>query len=468
MVRKVEVAIIGAGTAGLNAASQVARHTKDFVLIDGGILGTTCARVGCMPSKVLIQVAEDFHRRQALAGEGLLGASGLHVEGAAALAHVRRLRDGFYGKIATRVESNMASKLVRETCHFISPRQLELASGEVIEAERYVLAVGSRPIVPAAWRELGDRVITTDEVFELEELPKSLGVIGLGAIGVEIGQAMARLGVEVTGFDLLDTVAGLSDPAVSERAIALIGAEFPLVLGAPAELAAAADGRVKVTGGGREVVVERVLVSMGRRHNLDRLNLEALGVPLDARGVPVINPLTGQLADLPIYVAGDATADRAILHEATHTGRVAGHNAGRGTATAFKRKPAFAIAFTDPQICQVGASWSDLAGRDDVVVGERDFADQARAKVQGRDRGLLRVYGRKSDGQILGACMVAPAAEHLGHLLSWALASEPTVYDLLAQPFYHPVVEEGLENALADLASKVDAKPTAPPGLLLA
>lgn len=466
MARNVDVVIIGAGTAGLNAAAQVRRHTQDYLLVDGGPLGTTCARVGCMPSKVLIQVAEDFHRRLTFAEEGIAGAELLELDRRQVMRHVRTLRDGFAGKVTHRLETNLSAKLIRGYARFTGPDRVEV-NGETIVAKRFVIAVGSRPVVPAPWRALGDAMLTSDEIFELEELPESLGVIGLGAIGVEIGQAMARLGVRVVGVDQLTTIAGLSDPKVAARAIEIIGEELPLWLGEPATLERTAEGRVRVRTDSRDTTVDKVLVAVGRRHNLDRLGLESLGVPLDERGVPRFDTHTQQVADLPIFIAGDASADRGVLHEATHQGRVAGSNAGAGAVSSFARKPTMWLAFTDPGIGQVGALWSQLEGRDDVVVGEVDFANQGRAKVMRRHRGLMRVYGDKRTGKVLGASMLAPGAEHLAHLLSWALVAEPTVFELHAMPFYHPVLEEGLENALTDLAAKVTASPPAPLGLSL-
>ena len=302
------------------------------------------------------------------------------------------------GRSTNRLETNLSAKLVRGYARFTGPDRVEV-NGETIVAKRFIIAAGSRPVVPEPWRALGDAMLTSDEIFELEELPESLGVIGLGAIGVEIGQAMARLGVRVVGVDQLETIAGLSDPRIAARAIEILGEELPLWLGEAASLERTAEGRVRIRTDSHETTVEKVLVAVGRRHNLDRLGLETLGVPLDERGVPTFDKHTQQVADLPIFIAGDASADRGVLHEATHQGRVAGVNAGAGTIRSFARKPTMWLAFTDPGIGQVGASWSELEGRDDVVVGEVDFANQGRAKVMRRHRGLLRVYGEKRNRQ---------------------------------------------------------------------
>lgn len=458
-MKKVKVVVIGIGSAGLYALGPIRKATKDFVVVDDGPLGTTCARVGCMPSKALIQVADDFHRRTVLPREGIGGGEGLRVDSAAVLEHVRKLRDGFVGGIVPHIEA-LGERLVRGSARFVAKNVIDV-DGTRIEAERFVLAVGSRPVVPAAWRDLGDAILTTDSLFEQRTWPQRIGVIGLGVIGLELGQALARLGAAVTGVDLLETVGGVSDPVVRQFMTEAMAEEFPLWLGAPAELSPADDG-IRIRAGTRETEVDRVLVSLGRRSNLDRIGLEATGVALDERGMPRIDPETMQIDGHPIFVAGDATGDRPVLHEAADEGRIAGLNAVSAVPRRFRRKPRFGITFTDPNIAVVGEDWGALADRSDVVIGSRDFATQTRAMAMGRNRGVLRLYGRKTDGLLLGASMAVPGGEHLAHLLAWAVQDGKTGFDLLQNGFYHPVLEEGLQNALYDLARKVERQPPAP------
>jgi len=457
MERSVDVAIIGAGSAGLYALGQVRKATKNFVMINGGPLGTTCARVGCMPSKVLIQAAEDFHRRDALAEEGISGGDGLSVDIAATLRHVRKLRDGFVGKVTSGGVSKLGDKLIDGYAEFVEPNVLKVGE-QTIRAEKIIVATGSRPVIPKDWQALGERILTTDSLFEQPTLPRDIAVIGLGVIGLEMGQALHRLGLTVTGIDMLETIGGLSDPAVNEAAVRIIGDEFPLWLGEAAKVSEAGN-KLRVEAGSKSVLVDKLLVSMGRRPNVDGLGLEAIGAPLDDKGRPLFDPQTLQLGELPIYIAGDATAERMILHEAGDGGRIAGSNAVRGTPLAYRRKTALGVTFCDPNIANVGTPWRDLEGRDDVAAGEMDFAGQGRAKVMGKNYGLLRVYGEKAGGKLLGAAMAVPHGEHLAHLLAWCIEREMTVFDLLRMPFYHPVVEEGLQNALYDLAAKVEGRP---------
>lgn len=455
MTREVDVAILGAGSAGLFALSQVKRKTDNYVLINGGELGTTCARVGCMPSKVLIQVAEDFHRKSIFEREGIDGAEELSIDIPAAMEHVQDLRDVFVDRTLGTTDELDEAHLIDGYAKFIANDTVEV-NGEQIKAKNIIIATGSTPVIPAAWRDFADDIITTDEFFELEDLPTSMAVIGLGSIGLEIGQSLHRLGIKVVGVDQLETIAKLEDDKVNDLAIATIGKEFPLWLGQSATLAKV-DAGIQVTAGDNLQVVDKVLASLGRKPNLENLNLQATDIRLDENGIPLFDPLTMQIGDLPIYIAGDVNADRPLLHEAGHEGRVAGYNAVHHPVEKFKRKVPLAITFCEPNIATAGAQLNELNGQD-IAIGEIQFAPVGRALIMGKNRGLLRLYVQKSDGLLLGACMCCVKAENLAHLISWSIQNGMSVFDMLKMPFYHPVIEEALQAALYNVLHELDVK----------
>ncbi len=458
-VRHVEVAIIGSGTAGLTAMGNVRRQKKKFVLINGGELGTTCARVGCMPSKALIQVAEDFHRRHLFERHGIGGMESLSIDVTEGMEHVRDLRDTFVDRVISNSTDTLdEDQLIEGYAKFLEPTVLEV-NGEQIHAERVIIATGSRPVLPKAWDAFRDKILTTDEFFEQENFPASMAVIGLGVIGLEIGQSLKRMGIDVTGIDQLNTIGGLQDPAASKVAIQVMSKEFPLWLGQPASITQEGD-QLRVTSGENSVLVDKVLASLGRRPNVENLGLEHLGVELDARGVPAYHPNTLQVGDLPVFIAGDVNGDKAILHEAGHEARIAAYNATHDI-TAFKRKTPLAITFCDPNIAIVGQDWNAL-DQDHLAIGEMPLGPVGRALIMGKNKGILRVYGDKQTGEILGASLMGPKGENLAHLLAWAIEQKQTVFDLLAMPYYHPVLEEALQAALYDLMSQVEHQPDMP------
>ena len=454
--KEVEVAIIGAGSAGLYTLGKVRPSGKSFVLINGGELGTTCARVGCMPSKALIQVAEDFHRRGILGRYGVTGHDEMEMDIEEAMEHVQDMRDTFVDRVTANSTDQLPEGVfIDGYAKFVDPHTLDV-EGQRIRADRIVIASGSRPVVPVEWKAFGDRIITTDQVFEQDSLPESMAVIGLGVIGLEIGQSLARLGVDVTGFDMLPTIGGLDDPAVAKAAIDILGREFPIHLGQAAEIHQEGE-KLRVTAGEHSVLVDKVLASLGRRPNLDNLDIQNAGVTLDARGIPEYNRNTMQIGDSHIFIAGDVDGERPLLHEAGDEGRIAGHNAVSERIQAFQRKTPLSINFCDPNICHVGLTWSQL-DPETTAVGEVKMAPVGRAMIMGKNKGLIRVYADRQSGRLLGAQMICTRAEHLGHLLAWSVQQGLSVGQLLRFPFYHPVIEEALQAALYDLYSRVETK----------
>jgi len=451
METTVDVAIIGAGTSGLAALREVRKRTDSFVLINDGPYGTTCARVGCMPSKALIEAANAFQRRRDLEEFGIRGAEALGADIPAVLERVRSLRDGFVAGVLKATDPLGERNIAGRAC-LLGPERIRVADRE-IRARRIIIATGSRSLVPGSWQQPGNRILTSDNIFEQHDLPPRIAVVGLGAIGVEMAQSLSRLGIEIHAFGAAASLAGITDPAVAMALESALGAEVRLHLGARAEPAAVSNG-IQVASGELTVAVDAVLAALGRRPGIDGLGLESLGVPLDERGMPPVDPCTLQIGDLPVFLAGDANGRAKVLHEAADEGYIAGVNAVSDQPRRFRRRTPLAIVFSDPTVALVGKPFRDL-DLAETLVGEVDFSRQGRARVARRDRGVLRVYARADNGLIQGAEMCAPAGEHFAHLLALAVDRSLGVRDLLAMPFYHPVLEEGLRTALRSIASRL-------------
>lgn len=446
-----QVVIIGAGTAGLTALSQVRKRTGDFLIINDGPYGTTCARVGCMPSKALIEAAAVRHKTRLHEEMGLKPSSEPEVIGSRVMERVRRLRDRFVGGVLESTD-NLGAKNIPGRAFILEPDLVEV-NGRRIRARSLILAPGSTPVLPAPWSRFSSHILTSDTLFEIEDLPESLAVIGLGAIGLEMAQALSRLGARVEGFDAAPTIAGMTDPLVSERAAGILGREFPIHLGTAVQIEQASGG---VTVGGTPF--HRILVAVGRKPNIAGLGLENLGVPLDARGLPRVNPLTMQVEDLRVFLAGDANGRAPVLHEAADDGFIAGRNALEDSPREYCRRARLGIVFTSPDIAVAGMRYGEIP-KESIAVGEADFASQGRAVTAGENHGLLRVYANIETGLILGSEMVAPHGEHMAHLLAWAIQQKLTVSEALRMPFYHPVVEEGLRGALRNAAARMKTRP---------
>ena len=449
-----DVAVIGAGTAGMTAYRAAREHTDRVVVVEGGPYGTTCARVGCMPSKLLIAAAEAAHTIAEAPAFGV-HAGAVRVDGRAVMARVRAERDRFVGFVVEAVERWPDEARIRGHARFVADQVLQVDDHTRIEADRIVIATGSSPALPRAWRDaLGDRLLVNDDVFEWQDLPRSIAVVGAGVIGLEIAQALHRLGVRVKLYGRGGRVGPLTDPALQDETRRVLAATLPMNVHAD-HLALRREGaEVVVSGtGGPDERFDGLLAATGRRPNVDALGLEHTTLPRDASGVPEVDRRTGQIGATRVFMAGDVSELHPLLHEAADDGRIAGDNAGRWPDIRVRpRRAPLAVVFSDPQIMIAGRSHRDLVdAKVAFETGAVSFEDQGRSRVMRVNRGRLHVYGERASGRFLGAEMIGPAAEHLGHLLAWSAQRGDTVQAMLDSPFYHPVIEEGLRSALRDM-----------------
>ena len=449
-----DVAVIGAGSAGLTAFRAARIRHERVLLIEEAQYGTTCARVGCMPSKLLIAAAQAAHEARH-AGRFGVHAGEIKVDGQAVMRRLQQERDRFVGFAVDSTEAIPPALRLRGTARFLGLQQLQVGDHSIVDANAVVIATGSRPFIPNELHAAGDRLFTSDNLFEWPSLPESIAVVGTGAIGLELGQALHRLGVRVVLYGRDESAGFLDDPVLAELSTRLFGSELDLRLQTQivaSERTAAGVALTVRDHEGRTTVenFSHVLCATGRTPNVDRLNLDAIGLQLDRRGVPVFDPATMQCGDSPVFIAGDASNERPLLHEAVAQGRLAGDNAGSWPQVEQGlRQVPLAVAFSEPQLAQIGPRWEALRNQQ-CAVGRVSFESQGRSRVIGENQGALHIYADRGSGRLLGAQMAGPRAEHLAHLLAWALQNEMTISQMLRMPFYHPVIEEGIRTALKD------------------
>ena len=459
-IRKVDVAVIGAGSAGLPAYRAARMHTEKVVLIEGGVYGTTCARVGCMPSKLLIAAAEAAHSIETASKFGVYSSKPT-INGHDVMKRVRSERDRFVGFVLESVENIDQNHHFRGHAQFIDNHTIQVED-KIIEAKSVVISTGSSPKLMSMFNGLGDRLVVNDDIFDWDTLPESVAVFGPGVIGLELGQALHRLGVRIRIFGLSGSLKPLSDMGIKSYAENLFKDEFPLdtkvnILGLELE-----NEQVKISfvdpknGEEKEELFDFLLAATGRSPNVNDLGLENTKLELDSLGVPLYNSSTMQCGNSSIFIAGDVNNDLPILHEAADEGKIAGDNAARfpDIKSGLRRSPV-TVVFCDPQIAIVGESWSELEGNENVVTGKVSFEGQGRSRIILKNKGLMHVYADQNSGLFLGSEFIGPHAEHLAHLMSWAHQQNMTIQQMLEMPFYHPVIEEGLRTALRDAESKL-------------
>ncbi|MGA8883759.1 MAG: dihydrolipoyl dehydrogenase [Acinetobacter sp.] len=447
-----DIIIIGAGTAGIAAYKEAVKYTQNILIINAGPWDTTCARVGCMPSKVLISAANRMHDIQH-ASEAALQVT-TQIDTSTVMAHVRTLRDRFTVATLKDVNSWEASHKISGHASFVNANTVEV-NQQRYQAKTFILAVGSSPAFNPQWKtELQDKLITSDDIFELTHLPRSIAVIGSGVIAIELAQAMHRLNVKTTIFARSRRVGTLSSPGLQQLAQNELQKELDIKFEIlPQTVKNTAKGvEISYTENGQHKILhaDYLLSATGRNSSLTQLKLEKINPAFtDIKHLP-IHAGTKQLAGYPIFIAGDAHTATPIQHEAAHEGRTAvQHCLNFPNVQKTKTLTPLGIVFSSPEMAIAGKSFKQLAdGNAEFVTGTTSYEKQGRAIVLGKNRGAAEIYVDKISRKILGSELFTESAEHLAHLLAWMIAEDLTVDEVLNKPFYHPTLEEGLRTAL--------------------
>lgn len=413
--------VIGAGTAGLVAAAGAAGLGAKVALIERELMGGDCLNVGCVPSKALIGTARIAATVRDAGRFGVEVPSGAHVDFAAAMQRLRRLRAGISPNDSADKFRKLGVDVFLGNAAFVDSQTIEVG-GTRLRFKKAVIATGSRAAVPAIDGLEGVDYLTNESVFSLTELPARLGVIGAGPIGCEMAQSFARLGSQVL---LLKSKRGIL-PREDHDAAEILGR------------AMTRDG-VKIVAGAREVVVrsdgdrirmlvescgetldesvDKLLLAVGRTPRVDGLNLEAVGVEHDEKGVWVNERL--QTTNARIFAAGDVCSQYQFTHAADFMARIVIRNAlFAGNANA----GALIIpwcTYTSPEIAHVGLyepqPVESKIGKSEIEVDTfvQQMADVDRAILEGEDEGFVKVHVRKGTDQIAGATVVARNAGDL-------------------------------------------------------
>ncbi|MBN66800.1 MAG: dihydrolipoyl dehydrogenase [Rickettsiales bacterium] len=448
-----DAVVIGAGTAGLSAFKEIRQHTDNAILVQEGPLGTTCARTACMPSKSLLHTAKLYEERKKFPSNGIHGSEHLHINFPEALKAVRRKRDHFVESTIEGMDS-FKEFIVDGRAKFETPTKLRV-DDKLFHTRATIIATGSRPVIPSLFKPYKEDVITSDDLFEMRDLPERIAVIGLGPVGMEMAQALSFMGVDVLAINRSESLGHIKDSKINATILRKLNETMEVWLDADYSVEPLDKG-YRVCAGNRSKEVDAFFVATGRTPNLDDMGLKQLGVPMDSHGVPHYNARTMQVNGSPIFMAGDVTDERAVLHEASNEGRRAAIHAIYPDKEPTPRYPRLEIIFTEPSIALIGDTAYALRNNG-VITGQADFSNQGRAVLEERNHGRIHIYADADDGLLRGAELMCPDGEHIAHFLSLALSRHLTVKHLLEAPFYHPTIEEGLKTACKDALKQLKA-----------
>jgi pyruvate/2-oxoglutarate dehydrogenase complex dihydrolipoamide dehydrogenase (E3) component len=452
---KPDLCIVGAGSAGLSVASIAASFGASVVLIEKHRMGGECLNTGCVPSKALIAAA---HRAHALRQADRFGIGCRNGEAAIDFAQVQRHIKGAVAAIGPMDSAEryaaMGVQVIRAEAVFRDARTV-MAGDRTIKARRFVIATGSRPAIPDIPGLNQVPYLTNETIFDLEEKPGHLVVIGAGAIGVELAQAYRRLDARVTLLEAGEHILGREDPemaAVVERALRREG--IALVCGEAIKgIEPRPDDRfaVMLEKGG---IVEgsHLLVAAGRRAAIEGLQLEAAGIKVDASGIFVGRNL--KTSNAKVYAIGDCMGGEGgggrFTHAASHQAGLVIRNALFGLPVRLGRTPVPRVTYTDPELAAVGATEEEARVRHGSIrILRWAFADNDRARAEGENEGHVKALVTEH-GTILGCAIAGRQAGEL--IMPWVLAMSRglKVSDLAGLVYPYPTLSEATKSAAVE------------------
>ncbi|WP_439118134.1 dihydrolipoyl dehydrogenase family protein [Nereida ignava] len=413
---KTDILIIGGGSGGLSLAYGASQMGADVTLLEGHLMGGDCLNFGCVPSKALIAAGKHAHAMGTGAAFGVTPVLP-EVDYAAAKHHVRSVIDTIAPVDSQERFEGVGVRVIREYGKFISPTEVQ-AGDTVITARRVVVATGSGPFVPPIPGIDDVPYFTNETIFDLQDQPEHLIVIGGGPIGMEMAQAHRRLGCKVTVIEGSKAM-GKDDPEMAAVVLDNLRSEgVEIIEQAQAEKISGTNGNITVHTPKGDFTGSHLLVAVGRKVNIDKLNLDAAGVEHDRTGIKVDANLKS--TNRRVYAAGDVAGGLQFTH-------MAGYHAGVLVRSLVLGLPAKAsthhipwATYTDPELAQVGqteAHARDVHG-DKLTVVRFPYHENDRAIAEGKTKGLIKVMVVK--GKPVGASI---AGAHAGELIGmWAMA----------------------------------------------
>jgi len=459
---RIDLAVLGGGSAGFAAAIRAAEKGANVALINHGVIGGTCVNVGCVPSKALIRSAEAVHKGRAHPFKGIP-----RLEGSVDWPSVRVQKDELVERLRQAKYVDVLEGHPKIT--FIEGRGTVEAGGAValeggarIETDRVVVTTGSSPAVPdiPGLSEVG--FLDSTEVQELGTLPDSLAVIGSGSVGLELGQAFARLGVRVTIL-ARSTLLSREDPQLGRGLASYLIDEgigvhehFDFVRVEMAGDRRAVIGR-DAEGGEVRVEAEALLVATGRRPNTSGLGLDAAGVELGPRGEIKVDEY-GRTTNPNIYAAGDVTGDPMYVYVAARAGAFAAENALSEASLRLDLSVVPRVTFTDPSVAVVGLTEAAaLGGGFDPITSVLPMEHVPRSLAAHDMRGFVKLVADAGTRRILGAAILAPEAVEMIMEPTLAVKHRLTVEDLVDTMHPYLTFGEGIRLAAQTFDKEVAA-----------
>jgi len=449
------VAVIGGGPGGYVAALKAAQLGAQVAVVEQSEVGGTCLNLGCIPTKTLIASAEALRTAKGLADYGI------ELNGSVSpnLSKIMERKDRVVSIQVKGIRALFKSwgvTLVEGRGTLVSPGRIRVekreGSEETIEAEKIVLATGSRPARIPKFSFDGKNILSSDDVITMKEIPSSLLIVGAGVIGCEFACLFSEFGVRVLMVETMGRALSTEDAGVSE----LLEREFKkkgitLMTGVDVtRVEIGEDGVHAYISDGREVVTEKILVSVGRTFNTENIGLEALGIERGKRGEVIVNEKMETVVK-GVYAVGDVTGGMLLAHKASQEGVVAAHNAcGRDMTMDYGVIPS--AVFTSPEISSVGLREHQVQEKGmPYRTGGFLYRALGRAHAAGQLTGFFKIIADPGNDRILGAHFMGAHASDLVHEVAVAMKAGLKAVDVADTIHVHPTFSEGIREAFGDL-----------------
>ena len=462
MRAKYDFIVIGGGSAGYAAATTVRKGNRTVAIVDGAEdLGGLCILRGCMPSKTLIYIAEILH--QAKRGDLF----GLEIPSAEAdLAAVKQRKERIIGEFTSYRVGQLKSDqfdFYRSEAKFVDETTVRLADGRELAADGFLVSTGSLIHSPPLPGLNSVSALTSDEVLDLDELPKSVIVLGGGIVACELAQYLHRMGSEVIQIQRSPRIlkeASAESAAVIMQAFRDEGIQ--LFTGTRIEEVRPCKGGIRVdfdhNGVRKTTFAEHLFNALGRVPNTDHLDLEKAGVERWRSGHIKCHECQ-QTTNPRIYAAGDCAGPHEIVHVAILQAEVAGKHFLGNSPNPVNYALLTKILFTDPQVATVGISVEELERKEtSFLVADYPFEDHGKSILMEAIYGYVKVWATPDTGRVLGAECVGKDAGELIHSLAVGVSMKATVFDLLKTHWYHPTLSEIWTYPLEDIAWEIQSE----------
>ncbi len=446
-----DIAVIGAGSAGFSAAITAAEAGAKVALIGYGTIGGTCVNVGCVPSKALIRAVEPLHVARAASRFSGLEISGRIQDWKSLVAQkqdlVNELRQAKYTDLLPTYEN---VSYIEGRASFSQEGKL-LVDNEIFEAGKIIIATGSRPLIPEIPGIENITYLDSTSALELEELPRSMLIMGGGYIGAEIGQIFARAGVNVT-IVCRSRLLPEMEPEISEALTGYLSEEgITIHDGVSYKSIEDQTGGVQLTfdreNKPQTLTAEKLVLTTGRVANIDMLNLSKAGIELTRNGGVQVDQYM-QTSRENIYAAGDVTGRDQFVYMAAYGAKLAARNAVNGNTHIYDNKAMPSVVFTDPQVASVGLTESEAHKQGyEVKTSILTLGNVPRALAARDTRGLIKLVADSKTSKLLGAHILAPEGADSIQTAALAIKADMTYMELADMIFPYLTTVEGLKLA---------------------